>query len=90
MILPIDDTHRIVSDPHQWIVQRAEPPAKKRSGWENIAYYPTLRTAVEGLGERLLRESEAEGWAEARAEAERLTRVLCEALRPYPEWGASK
>ena len=60
MILPISDQYRISSDRYQWVVQKRRTRTKdgrKISDWQAQSYYPTLRNALEQLGERMVRES---------------------------------
>ena len=62
MILPISDQYRISSDRYQWVVQKRRTRTKggrKISDWQAQSYYPTLPSALAQLGERMVRESEA-------------------------------
>jgi hypothetical protein len=80
MILPIGDSHRIKSDPFQWIVQRRLPRTDPSRQWEAIGYFSTYEAAAGFLGERLVREGEAEGWAEALAHVRSVATTLARAL----------
>jgi hypothetical protein len=83
MILPINKDIRIVSDCHQWKIQRyRERTVNGRPDqvWEAQSYYPTLASAIKAVGERLMRDSDAVGFAEALAEVERIATELSQAL----------
>ena len=63
MRLQIDNDYRITSDRYQWIVQKRRTRTKggrKISDWQAQSYYPTLRSALAQLGERMVRESNAD------------------------------
>lgn len=83
MILPINDEYRISSDRYQWMIQK--PHKRNRNGeqvitWESESYFPTFKGALRELGERMVRESEAVGFARALEEVERVVTKLCAAL----------
>ena len=59
MIIPINAQYRIVSDEYQWIIQRIRT-RKGKEDWQARLYYPTLKAAVEGLGELMVRQSKAD------------------------------
>ena len=59
MIIPINARYRIVSDEYQWIIQRIRT-RKGKEDWQARLYYPTLKAAVEGLGELMVRQSKAD------------------------------
>ena len=62
MIIPISDQYRISSDRYQWVVQKRRTrtqDGRKISDWQAQSYYPTLTDALAQLGERMVRESEA-------------------------------
>ena len=83
MILPLNDETRIVSDRYQWIIQRSRKRTvngKPDQVWEAQSYYPTLPSAIKAVGERLVRDSDAEGFTEALAEIERISTRLSRAL----------
>ena len=88
MILPIDDDFRIASDRYQWIIQKSRP--RKRDGkliveWECQSFFPTFEGAVRELGERMVRESDAVGFAQALEDVERVVTTLCQALPTHIE-----
>ena len=83
MILPINEQYRIRSDRYQWITQ--QPYQRKRNGklvteWKSQGFFPTFEGAVRGLGECMVRESEAVGFAEALLAVENVVTTLCQAL----------
>jgi hypothetical protein len=83
MILPINDETRIVSDCHQWTIQRSRKrtvDGKPDQVWEAQSYYPTFASAIEAVGERLVRDSDAVGFTAALAEVERIATELSQAL----------
>ena len=83
MILPISETYRIASDTSQWIIQKSRE--RRRNGvlvtdWEPQSFYPTFEGAVEELGQRMVRESNAVGFAEALVAVENVVTTMCQAL----------
>ena len=83
MILPIDDEYRIASDRHQWMIQRARQRTRNGKSvleWWFESSYPTFEGAVRELGERLVRESEAQGFTEALVDVKRVCARLSRAL----------
>ena len=79
MHLPINEQYRIISDPNQWIVQKKRT-RKGSLDWESIEYYSSFTLAINSLGERLVRESDALGLTEAMAAVEKITTSLSQAL----------
>ena len=83
MILPISDQYRISSDRYQWVVQKRRTRTKdgrKISDWQAQSYYPTLRGALAQLGERMVRESEANKVVDALAAINEVVTTLSQAL----------
>ena len=83
MILPINEQYRIRSDRYQWIIQK--PHQRQRNGesvieWDSQGFYPTFEGVVRELGERMVRESEAVGFAEALEDIERVVTTLSQVL----------
>jgi len=83
VILPINDEYRISSDRYQWMIQKSYQ--RKRNGkqvvtWESESFFPTFEGALRELGERMVRESEAVGFAQALEDIERVVTTLCQAL----------
>ncbi len=64
MILPIDHKHRIRSDEHCWAVETTRKRGSKTC-WRGISYHPTLEAAVNSLGQRMVRTSNATTLVEA-------------------------
>ena len=58
MIIPINEQYRLTSDEFQWIIQKRRT-RKGKEDWEAHLYYPSLKAAVEGLGELMERQSKA-------------------------------
>ena len=58
MIVPINEQYRITTDPYQWIVQKKRT-RKDQDDWESVTYHPTFRSAVQSLGELMVRRSDA-------------------------------
>ena len=65
MIIEISPKYRITSDSRQWRIEqhfnRKDPNV---SPWAAFAFFPRFEQAVESIGNRLIRESTAEGLAE--------------------------
>ena len=81
MIIPINARYRIVSDEYQWIIQRIRT-RKGKEDWQARLYYPTLKAAVEGLGELRVRQSKADTLVSALAAVEEVATQLSQALTP--------
>ena len=81
MIIPINARYRIVSDEYQWIIQRIRT-RKGKEDWQARLYYPTLKAAVEGLGELMVRQSKADTLVSALAAVEEVATQLSHALTP--------
>ena len=79
MRISINEQYRIISDPNQWIVQKKRT-RKGSLDWESIEYYSSFTSAINSLGERLVRESDAVGLTEAMAAVEKITTSLSQAL----------
>ena len=58
MIVPINEQYRIITDPYQWIVQKKRA-RKGKDDWESVTYHPTFPSAVQSLGELMVRRSDA-------------------------------
>ena len=83
MIIPIDEKFRIASDRYQWTIERRR--SRKRNGrseveWRGESFHPTFESAAATLGERWVRESEANGIAAALCEIKNIASKLSEAL----------
>ena len=84
MIIPINDRYRISSDEYQWIIQ-TKRNRKGKEDWQARLYYPTLKAALEGLGELMVRQSDVATLADALAEVENVATTLSQALTPTIE-----
>jgi len=81
MKIQITPAHQISSYRYGWKIE--VPRARKgESKWQPVSYYTTLEQAVNSLGHRLVRESDAQTLADALAEIDRVTATLCQALSP--------
>jgi hypothetical protein len=81
MIIPIDHKHRIRSDEHCWAVETTRKRGSKTC-WRGISYHPTLEAAVNSLGRRMVRTSNATTLVEALRAVEDISAKLCQALTP--------
>ena len=84
MIIPINAQYRIVSDEYQWIIQRIRT-RKGKEDWQARLYYPTIKAAVEGLGELMVRQSKANTLVDALAAIENIATALSQAVTPKIE-----
>ena len=84
MIIPINPQYRIVSDEYQWIIQRIRT-RKGKEDWQARLYYPTIKAAVEGLGELMVRQSKANTLVSALLAVEEVATQLSHALTPKIE-----
>jgi len=85
MIIPINDTYRINSDSYQWkvekfshIIKSGEDIGKER--WKALTYHGELDKAVQRCAERMIRETDCTGIAEAEKAVERIAATLKEAI----------
>jgi len=74
VIVSIDESTRITSDSHQWIVQ-----TKSGKGWDSKSYHPNYRAALLHQGEAMVRSSDALGLAEALDQIEVVVNKLVKA-----------
>ena len=79
MIIPVNEQFRIASDPLQWIVQKARTRNGNRE-WEAKLFYPTFESALKGLGELMVRLSDAPTLVEAIRDVEKVSTTLSQAL----------
>ena len=85
MILPIDEKYRIKSDEHCWHIQKARTrtkDGKKVKDWESFKWVTSPESAVNILGELMVRTSDAQTLGEALIEIEKITTTLSQALTP--------
>ena len=79
MIIPVNEHYRIATDPHQWMVEKARTRNGKKD-WEPKLFYPTFESALKGLGELMVRRSEAQTLADAIADVKKVSTTLSQAL----------
>ena len=84
MIIPINEQYRLTSDEFQWIIQKRRT-RKGKADWEARLYYPSLKAAVEGLGELMVRQSKANTLVDALAAIENIATALSQAVTPKIE-----
>ena len=84
MIIPINEQYRLTSDEYQWIIQKRRT-RKGKEDWEARLYYPSLKAAVEGLGELMVRQSKANTLVDALAAIENIATALSQAVTPKIE-----
>ena len=80
MKLRITDQYRITTDEYQYIVNRKRT-RKGKLDWEPESYHPTFQGALQHIGERLVRGSDAQTVADAIADVENVTTTLSQAVR---------
>ena len=79
MIIPINQQYRITTDPYQWIIQTKRTKYGKEE-WRAETYHPTFESALQSLGELLVRQSNAETLADALDAVKTVTTQLSQAL----------
>ena len=79
MIIPINEEFRIATDPNQWMVEKARTRKGTRE-WEAKLFYPTFESALKGLGELMVRLSDAETLVDAIRDVEKVSTTLSQAL----------
>ena len=79
MIIPVNEQFRIATDPYQWMVERARTRNGKKD-WEPKLFYPTFESALKGLGQLMVRLSEAETLVDAVRDVEKVSTTLSQAL----------
>ena len=84
MEIEVTPDYRITSDEYQYIVEKrvVRKEGSKARPWRAFAYYTGLETAVQGLYDRLLRDSNAATAGELLAEAKQAVGALQLALAP--------
>ncbi len=77
----LDESYAIGGDAHSWHVLRRH---RYKGGyrWEPILWYASLEQCIHALADRAVRTCGATTLAEALAECNRVTAVICRALRP--------
>jgi hypothetical protein len=79
MKLPIGDDYLIESDESQWTVNIRRNRAGKPE-WRPVSYHRTFASAIQSLGQRWVRDSEASTLAEALEVVENVTTQLSQAI----------
>ena len=79
MIIPVSEQFRIFTDENQWIVQEVRNRLGK-SIWRSKFFYPTFESALKGLGQLMVRLSEAETLVDAVRDVEKVSTTLSQAL----------
>ena len=79
MIIPVNEQYRIATDAYQWVVERARSRRGKKV-WESKLFYPTFESALKGLGELMVRLSDAETLVDAIGDVEKISTTLSRAL----------
>ena len=79
MIIPINDKYRLKSDEYQWIIERKRT-RKGEEDWQARLFYPTVKAAVQGLGELMVRQSKANTLVDALEAVENVATTLSQAL----------
>ncbi len=81
MIVPINEQYRIASDRYQWIIQKKRS-RKGEDDWDPQTFHPTIDSALQSLGELMVRQSKAETLADALDDVRSITTRLSLALTP--------
>ena len=81
MIIQIDEQYRVTTDPYQWIIQKRRS-RKGEEDWECLTYHPSLDSAIQGLREHLVRDSDAQTVADALRDISHIDTTLSQALTP--------
>ena len=84
MELEIDKKYRITSDKYQWIIQEKRT-RKGKIDWTSISYYPSIEQAIQGLGELMVRLSDAKTLTDALRDVQNVATQLSHALTPNLE-----
>ena len=79
MIIQIDKQYRVTSDPYQWIIQKKRTRTG-REDWTSQTFHPSFSSALQSLGETMVRESNASTLSEVLADVKTITTTLSQAL----------
>ncbi len=79
MILPIDHDYRIKGDKHSWAIEKGRRKEGKIT-WESISWFTSFESAVNNLGDLMVRTSDAKTLGEALIAVEMITTKLSQAL----------
>ena len=81
MIIPINEQYRFTTDIYQWIIQKKRTRCGEED-WKAETYYPSFESALQSLGELMVRQSKAETLADALVDVRNITITLSQALTP--------
>ena len=81
MIIQIDEQYRVTTDPYQWIIQKRRT-RKGEEDWKPLTYHHSLDSAIQGLREHLVRDSDAQTVADALRDISHIDTTLSQALTP--------
>jgi len=84
MELEINNKYRITSDKYQWMIQEKRT-RKGKIDWKSVSYYPSIEQAIQGLGEMLVRLSDAKTLTDALRDVQNVATQLSHALTPNLE-----
>ena len=79
MIIPVNENYRIATDPNQWMVEKARTRNGNRE-WEAKLFYPTFESALKGIGQLMVRLSDAQTLVDAIRDVEKVSTTLSQAL----------
>ena len=79
--LEINKKYRITSDKYQWMIQEKRT-RKGKIDWKSISYYPSIEQAIQGLGELMVRLSDAKTLTDALRDVQNVATQLSHALTP--------
>ena len=81
MELEINNKYRITSDKYQWMIQEKRT-RKGKIDWKSVSYYPSIEQAIQGLGEMMVRLSDAKTLTDALRDVQNVATQLSQALTP--------
>ena len=84
MELDINNKYRITSDKYQWMIQEKRT-RKGKIDWKSVSYYPSIEQAIQGLGEMMVRLSDAKTLTDALRDVQNVATQLSHALTPNLE-----
>ena len=84
MELEINNKYRIASDKYQWMIQEKRT-RKGKIDWKSVSYYPSIEQAIQGLGEMMVRLSDAKTLTDALRDVQNVATQLSHALTPNLE-----
>ena len=84
MELEINHKYRITSDKYQWMIQEKRT-RKGEIDWKSVSYYPSIEQAIQGLGELMVRLSDAKTLTDALRDVQNVATQLSHALTPNLE-----